>query len=62
MIYQSSIDSVFSCRYGKENILSNPNISVTGVQLDDSGQAVESLKILTAGSNANKKLLPDKRV
>lgn len=45
------------------NCLTSPNRSHhTGVQLDGSGQAVESLKISTAGINANKKLLPDKRI
>ena len=44
------------------NILSKLNICVTGVQLDDSAQALESLKILTSGISANKKNLPDKMV
>ncbi|KAH1040962.1 hypothetical protein AAZX31_09G012400 [Glycine max] len=33
-----------------------------GVQLDDSAQAVESLKILTSGINVNNRILPDKMI
>lgn len=46
----------------KEDILSNLNFCLTGVQSDDSAQAAESLNLLADGVNANKKVLPDKLV
>ncbi|KAG4956344.1 hypothetical protein JHK82_042050 [Glycine max] len=67
-VEKSSTESrAYTCRgtqtnLSKENILSNHNLSVTGVQLEHSAQADESLKTLTPGINVNNRILPDKMI